>query len=125
MFDKSLISDELHLLEETLQIILDRTAHIKQVNDFLTSPNGMTLLDSVCMKLLVVGETVKAIDKHTKGTLLSLYPSIPWSNIMGMRDIIAHHYFDIDANQIFNTIQEGVPSLLETVQGMKKEISNQ
>jgi uncharacterized protein with HEPN domain len=77
------------------------------------------------MKLLVVGEVIKAVDRRTNKLLLPLYPSIPWSDIMGMRDIIAHHYFDIDANLIFNTLREGVPALLETIRLIKNDILNQ
>ena len=39
-------------------------------------------------------------DKTTNGLLLPTYPDIPWKNVKGLRDIIAHHYFDVDAAQI-------------------------
>jgi putative toxin-antitoxin system, antitoxin component len=34
---------------------------------------------------------------------------------MGMRDIIVHHYFEIDADVIFNTVKENVPLLMEVL----------
>lgn len=61
----------------------------------------MTLLDATCMLLIAVGESLKNLDKVTEGKLLPTYPSIPWKQVKGLRDIIAHHYFDVDASQIF------------------------
>jgi uncharacterized protein with HEPN domain len=83
----------------------------------------MDLLDIVCMKLFAVGETVKAIDKHTNKSFLPLYPSIHWQEIMKMRDIIAHHYFDIDANRVFNTVHNDILPLLRVIEQMKKDIT--
>jgi uncharacterized protein with HEPN domain len=37
----------------------------------------------------------------TGGALLSQHPEIDWMGVIGFRDIIAHHYFDIDAEQVF------------------------
>lgn len=34
------------------------------------------------------------------GQLLPTYPSIPWKQVKGMRDIISHHYFDVDPAQV-------------------------
>ena len=47
--------------------------------------------------------------------LLSHYPSIPWCEIMKQRDLIAHHYFRIDADSIYTTIKEDLPYLLEVL----------
>ncbi|MDR2814791.1 MAG: DUF86 domain-containing protein, partial [Prevotellaceae bacterium] len=62
---------------------------MKSVSDFVTTPNGIFMLDAVCMNLLAVGEAVKIIDKRTDGKLLPNYLSIPWKDVMGMRDKIA------------------------------------
>lgn len=67
----------------------------------MSSPEGMTLLDATCMLLIAVGESLKNLDKVTDGKLLPTYPSIPWKQVKGLRDIIAHHCFDVDASQIF------------------------
>ena len=39
-----------------------------------------------------------------------------------MRDIIVHHYFEIDADVIFATIKESIPELLTVIQKMQKEV---
>ena len=50
------------------------------------------------------------------------YPQIPWREVMGMRDIIVHHYFEIDADVIFATVRESVPELLSIISLIKKDI---
>ena len=50
------------------------------------------------------------------------YPEIPWNAIMGLRDIIAHEYQHIDAEEIIHVIEKDLPSLLKIVKRMKKEI---
>lgn len=50
------------------------------------------------------------------------YPQIPWREVMGMRDIIVHHYFEIDADVIFATVRENVPELLSIISLIKKDI---
>ena len=52
----------------------------------------------------------------TTGGLLVHYPQISWREVMGMRDIIVHHYFDIDADEIYKTLKEDIPLLLIALQ---------
>ena len=75
----------------------------------------MTLLDSVCMKLIAIGESTKNLDKITDKNLLSCYPEIPWKRVMGVRDIIVHHYFDVDAEEIFHICKRDIPLLHQTI----------
>ncbi len=78
----------------------------------------MLLLDAICMNLIVLGEAVKGLDKQTGGTLLAQYPEIYWSGVMRMRDKIAHHYFEIDTDVVFRTVQEDIPQLRQAVDKM-------
>lgn len=98
---KTLALDILYDLQSAIERIQERTKDICSADDFLLSAQGMTLLDATCMLLMAIGEGLKNLDKVTDGKLLSTYPSIPWKQVKGLRDIIAHHYFDVDASQIF------------------------
>ena len=120
MFDKILVLDLIILIEENLQTVLQRTSEVQTADDFTSSEKGMILLDSVCMKLVAVGESIKNLDKVSNKELLSRYPQIQWKQAMGMRDIIVHHYFDVDAEQIFNTLRDDIPLLLNVLGEIKK-----
>ena len=99
--NKALALDILYDIQSAIERIQERTKNIRSADDLLSSPEGMTLLDATCMLLIAVGESLKNLDKVTDGKLLPTYPSIPWKQVKGLRDIIAHHYFDVDASQIF------------------------
>ena len=120
--DKRKIQELLSMVIEAIDVIQSRSIRIKSGNDFLLSPDNMFILDGVCMKLIFIGESIKTIDKISKGELLSLYPSIPWSSIMKQRDLIAHHYFRIDADSIYATINQDLPILLDVLQDMIKKL---
>ena len=101
MFDKNLVLSILKQVDNAVETIKSRITMIRRVKDFTESPAGMEKLDSVCMFLMAIGDSLKNIDKITSGALLSKYPEIDWKGVIGFRDIIAHHYFDIDAEQVF------------------------
>uniref|UniRef100_UPI00402947C7 HepT-like ribonuclease domain-containing protein n=2 Tax=Parabacteroides distasonis TaxID=823 RepID=UPI00402947C7 len=115
MFDTELALDTLSQIKDTLSMIMARTSHIHKVDDFYMNESGMILLDSVCMKLVAVGEAIKNLDKITNKELLLKYPAVNWKDIKGMRDIIVHHYFDIDASVILYCLQKEVPRVLMKV----------
>lgn len=122
MYDKSLILGNLNNIEHSLNDILEWTAKISSMNDFLTSSSGMILLNAVCMKLFSVGEELKSIDKRTNKELFLLYPEINWKEAMKMRDVIAHHYFELDTEVVFDTIQNDVHPLLQTITKIKNNL---
>ena len=97
---KSLALDILYDIQSAIDRLQKRTEHIHDVDDFLGSSEGMILLDATCMLLIAIGESLKNLDKVTEGKLLPTYPSIPWKQVKGMRDINSHHYFDVDPAQV-------------------------
>ena len=101
MFDKLQVRSLLTQIEEALQKIASRAGRFQSAEDFTSSPAGMEALDSICMLFMATGEALKHIDRITDGSLLSQYPEIDWKGAIGFRDLIAHHYFDIDSEQVF------------------------
>ncbi|MBR4810362.1 MAG: DUF86 domain-containing protein [Bacteroidaceae bacterium] len=112
----------LEKLEETVKKLQSRTSSIQSVNDFLSSPMGMEKLDAACMVIIAIGEGIKNLDKITEGKLLATYPSIPWDKVMGARDILAHHYFEVDADVVFYIVKNDLNPLLEAIVFFKQEL---
>ena len=110
-------------IEKAIEKIQERTKDINHVNDFITSSFGMEKLDATCMLLIAIGESLKGFDKVTNKQIVSKDKSIPWNDIMGVRDIIAHHYFDIDAEEIFNIIKYDLEPLLYAIRELIIKIS--
>ena len=113
---KGIALDILEDILSAIEKVEERTKNIHSVDDFLGSSSGMVLLDATCMLLIAIGESLKNLDKTTDGLLLPTYPSIPWKNVKGLRDIIAHHYFDVDASQILWIINNEISPLKQAIQ---------
>ncbi len=82
----------------------------------------MEKLDAACMVLLAIGEAVKTLDKQTDKQLLPTYPSIDWKGIMGVRDIIAHHYFQVDPDAVFDILANDIEPLKEAILFFKNQL---
>ena len=119
---KSIAIDILEDILSAIERVEERTKNIQTIDDFLCSSSGMVLLDATCMLLIAIGESLKNLDKTTEGKLLPTYPSIPWKNVKGMRDIIAHHYFDVDAGQILWIVKNEIDPLKTAIQFFINEL---
>ena len=124
MFDKEIALDSLVKIRTVINTIVERVANVDDPNDFLCSPDGMLRLDAICMNLIALGEAVKGLDKQTHGELLPRYPEIYWSGVMRMRDKIAHHYFEIDTEVVFCTIEEDIPQMAKVIDRMIVEFDS-
>ena len=122
MYDQELCLEILRQIEGAAIKIGDRFQVIHQPSDFTDNPAGVEKMDSICMMLIVIGESLKNLEKVTGGKLLAKYPQIDWKKAMGMRDIITHHYADLHADTIFFTCQRKIPPLLETVRKMTRDL---
>jgi uncharacterized protein with HEPN domain len=117
-----LIWHTLSQLEVAINRLQERTQTILSVDDFLTSPVGMEKLDAACMVLIAIGESVKNLDKVSEGKLLQTYPSIPWKRVMGIRDIMAHHYFEVDAEVVFEVVKKELNPLKQAINYFKNQL---
>ncbi len=125
MYDNEILTDLLYKIQDCLNKIQIRFKFVNTVADLTDSPTGMEHLDLLCMPLIVIGELVKKIDKVTDKSFLKKYPDIPWREIKGMRNIVVHDYFNIDAEEIFNTCKEDIPMLTETIDIIIKDLEKQ
>ncbi|KAA6332261.1 hypothetical protein EZS27_019214 [termite gut metagenome] len=121
MCDKSLLISILQKIEFAIDRILTNSSEIDSPDYYLLTPTGIEKLESTCMLLIAIGESIKNVDKITDKNLLIHYPEIDWKGVMGMRDIIAHHYFDIDAEVVFDVIKNNLPKLKCIIQRMRAE----
>lgn len=122
MYDKELVIEILSQISNAVSIALKRFEVVNDVSYFTDTPEGMEKLDSICMVLIAIGESLKNIDKITNKELLLKYPQIDWKAAKGMRDIISHHYFDIDAAEIYFVCDTKLEELLKTINQMINEL---
>ena len=102
MSDKQLMTlSTLEDIQFSIELIMKRFEKIDSSDDFLADENGLEKLDGISMRLVAIGEGFKNIDKLTDKKLLPNYPKVNWKGVKGVRDILSHHYFDLDAEAIF------------------------
>jgi len=75
------------------------------------------------MQLTAIGEGLKQVDRLTDGRLLADYTQVDWKGLKGVRDVIAHQYFDISAEAVFESCKTDIPLLMKTIKTMIKELT--
>lgn len=123
MFDPSLLRERLESVLEALERIPRRLADVPSAEGLAGSDEAKDRLDAICMILIAVGEAFKQIDRKTDGKLLARYPEIDWPGVMGVRDVIAHGYFDVDVEEVFGICRDDIPALIRTVRKMIEELN--
>lgn len=74
------------------------------------------------MMLITIGESLKNLDKHAPN-LLQSHPEIDWKGAKGLRDVLSHNYFNLNAEAIYLICQNEVPLLHVTIEKIIKEIN--
>jgi uncharacterized protein with HEPN domain len=69
--------------------------------------------------LRILGEGVRALSADFRNT----HPDFPWSGIIGMRNILVHHYFEIDTDAVWSVLKSDLPALKAKVQKALDELS--
>jgi uncharacterized protein with HEPN domain len=68
--------------------------------------------DAVLRRLIIIGEATKRLSPEFR----SQHPTIPWRNIVGLRDIAVHEYERVDLDRIWRIIQTDLLELLTYIQ---------
>jgi uncharacterized protein with HEPN domain len=114
------ISEDLKFISDSIEIVNSRFAKIHNPSEFVDSPDGVTLLDSITIRLQSIGESVKNIVKRDKD-FLTPYSEIDWQQIIKFRDFISHHYDEIDHEIVYNICKDYLPALKTTIEKIIKE----
>nr|VFJ53467.1 MAG: Uncharacterized conserved protein, contains HEPN domain [Candidatus Kentron sp. FM]VFJ53839.1 MAG: Uncharacterized conserved protein, contains HEPN domain [Candidatus Kentron sp. FM]VFK11519.1 MAG: Uncharacterized conserved protein, contains HEPN domain [Candidatus Kentron sp. FM] len=122
MSDPDLLRQRLQDVLTALERIPRHVADISHPDDFLSGETGQGHMDAICMILIAAGEAFKRIDKKTDGKLFARYPQVEWRRAIGLRDVLAHGYFDIDIEQLYAVCRERIPALIETLRKMIEDL---
>jgi uncharacterized protein with HEPN domain len=73
---------------------------------------------AVIREFEIIGEAVGKLSEELKGE----YPEIPWQDVKDFRNLLAHEYFGVDLEIVWNTIRDDLPMLLDAVQSIVRRI---
>ncbi len=79
---------------------------------------------AVIMSLIIIGEAAtKVMDSYADFT--QTHPKVPWRSMRGMRNRIAHGYFDINLDVVWETVQTALPELLKQLSPVRLDAHNE
>ena len=102
-------------IRESITNLENWNSSFSDANELLSSPDGVKTLAADCMLIEAIGEGIKRIDERTKQQLLPNRPEIPWAAVKGMRNHIAHGYFDINTDLVWDTVKNDLPPLKDAI----------
>lgn len=110
-----IVEDQLRQIRESIHSLEIWNGPLNSIEELLTSPDGMKTLAADCMLIEAIGEGIKRIDERTHQELLPHRPEIPWKAVKGMRDHIAHGYFDINTDLVWDVVKNDLPALRDAI----------
>ncbi|MEW6374725.1 MAG: DUF86 domain-containing protein [Thermodesulfobacteriota bacterium] len=97
---------------------------LEKINEFIGSMDFEKFMEddktksAVVRKLEIIGEAAKNIPRQIR----QKYRELPWTDMAGMRDKIAHFYFGIDYSIVWEVIKERLPEMKPVIQKMLREM---
>jgi uncharacterized protein with HEPN domain len=117
--DKANLHELIKFIQESIALIKRRFESIQTSDDFLANDEGIDRLDAISMRLQGIGEAIKNIDKRERDLLLKVADALYWSKIIKTREILTHHYIDIDAQIIYEICHDKLSELEEKIQALQ------
>lgn len=103
-------------VEDIFYACIDIESYVKDVS-YESFLDDKRTRDATIHNLLIIGESVK----HIPAEILESYPNIEWRKIAGLRDIIAHSYFNMKPSLLWNVIVSKIHPLKLTVENILSE----
>ncbi|MDE6300715.1 MAG: DUF86 domain-containing protein [Muribaculaceae bacterium] len=106
----------LYSVSRTIENLIEWNKDVVSAENYYNSPGGMQLLAANCTLITAIGEGINRINRLDPTFLNTNFPDIPWIDIIGMRNRIAHGYFELDADIVLDTVKTGIPPLQDSIQ---------
>ena len=107
---------------ESIQIVRRSFEGIDSSDAFLSNDENLTKLDAILMRLQASGEALKNLDKRARELLLQVAPKEYWSDMRRFRDLVSHHYTDLQADAVFDICANELDEFEEKIKKLKESI---
>ncbi|MGB5942276.1 MAG: DUF86 domain-containing protein [Leeuwenhoekiella sp.] len=91
---------------EDMQTALERLMRYTDALDFENFERNYLVLDAVMMNFSKLGEAAKKVPEEIK----EKYPEMPWKQMYGLRNLVAHEYFGLNTSKLWEIIIENIPA---------------
>lgn len=90
-------------------------------DDFLADKRTQ---QAVIMNFIIIGEAAtKVMDGYAE--FMQAHPEVPWRSMRNMRNRMAHGYFDINLDVVWETVHEWLPALLQQLPAVRQEADDE
>ncbi|MDD5053698.1 MAG: DUF86 domain-containing protein [Sulfuricurvum sp.] len=113
--DKKNTKELLEFILQSIELVQKRFLAIGQSDDFMKDDEGLEKLDSISMRLQSIGEALKNIYKTDSQVLEDVAPKNYWSDIIKFREVISHHYIDINSEVVYEICHDELNDLKEKI----------
>ncbi len=104
-------------LRDIKDAILAIREHLTQAGKDPAATHATLLHDALLFQFVVIGEAVKHLAPETQESA----PEIPWADIAGLRDLIAHEYFRIETQRVLDIVERDLPALERAIERLLPE----
>lgn len=109
-------------IDEAIRRIERRFNEINEPDDFIRDDDGLDRLDGINMMLIAISENIRKIDKIIGKDIFNKYPDVNWEEVKGIRNILAHAYFDADHDEIYKICAVELECLKQTLAKIRSNI---
>lgn len=113
MCKKNRIAAYIKTAIEEMELAEQMSEPIIEPDDFGKNLSGMTIFRACSMSIQCITENFIKVRNNTKTGFFNKYNTIPWKEVFGMRNFIAHEYANVDEEAIFATLKNDLPVLKE------------
>ncbi len=124
MSDLPLLKSIMSQVIESVDKIQRRFSEVERPDDFLESDAGIDKLDGIVLMLITIGENLKRFEKYGGIPFMSEHPEIDWKGAIGVRDFLSHHYFDLDAEVVFQICKYRIADLKKAVTEIRASLQS-
>ncbi|WP_230461063.1 DUF86 domain-containing protein [Burkholderia ubonensis] len=82
------------------------------------------VIDAVIRNIEVIGEASNKVRKHHRA-FADAHPEVPWQGCYEMRSVVAHDYFKVDLDIVWETIKNDLPSMRRDVQALLDRLARE
>ena len=112
----SMPRDYLHYIQDMLAAIGKIEKYVND-SDFETFCADEQLIDAVIRNLEIIGEAAKNVPSEIR----EKYPDVEWKKVSGFRDVLAHSYFGVDLEIVWDIVKNKLPALAESLSVILKK----
>jgi uncharacterized protein with HEPN domain len=107
-------------LEHIAEAITRATSYVELSQGVEAFRQNPLVQDGVIRNIEIIGEAANHINRMAPD-FVAQHPELPWAQMRGMRNIVAHAYFNVDLTTVWRTVQEDLPKLKQQIDPLLRQ----